>query len=363
MAEYSRQELPMAAGDCRVIHVFPTMLGVQERVVTHGEEAQGPHSTPLGDSVNLLLGQQSGFTKYPSFLCMGDGKDKANHYTKDWPAREEVVLSRARNIINNILVDRDRIVLPLLHIKLDLLQQFTKALDKDGGCLTYLCRAVPGLTTEKLKSVSSSVILILKTQNGKHHDPDDIELSVVRYKPDGIDALARTTKFSKKDLQLIYRGFKAECPNGFVSEETFKGIYSQFFPQGDATAYAHYVFNAFDVEQQGSISFEEFVTILSELSRGSVTEKLRWAFNLYDINGDGYITKEEMLDIVTAIYSLVGRNAIPAVEENTTQEHVDRIFEKLDINGDGMVTLDEFMEICTQDETIANSLTILDTNF
>lgn len=58
-----------------------------------------------------------------------------------------------------------------------------------------------------------------------------------------------------------------------------------------------------------------------------MTEKIRWAFNLYDINGDGYITKEEMLDIVTAIYSLVGRNAIPAVEENTTQEHVDRIFE------------------------------------
>ncbi|ROT73216.1 putative Kv channel-interacting protein 4-like isoform X7 [Penaeus vannamei] len=107
----------------------------------------------------------------------------------------------------------------------------------------------------------------------------------------------------------------------------------------------------------------EFVTILSELSRGSVTEKLRWAFNLYDINGDGYITKEEMLDIVTAIYSLVGRNAIPAVEENTTQEHVDRIFEKLDINGDGMVTLEEFMQTCTRDETIANSLTILDTNF
>ncbi|XP_069983579.1 uncharacterized protein [Penaeus vannamei] len=41
------------------------------------------------------------------------------------------------------------------------------------------------------------------------HDPDDIELNVVRYKPDGIDALARTTKFSKKELQLMYRGFKA----------------------------------------------------------------------------------------------------------------------------------------------------------
>ncbi|XP_076028833.1 Kv channel-interacting protein 4-like isoform X1 [Oratosquilla oratoria] len=196
-----------------------------------------------------------------------------------------------------------------------------------------------------------------------YHDPDDVELNVVRYKPDGIDALARATKFSKKELQLMYRGFKAECPNGIVSEDTFKGIYSQFFPQGDATAYAHYVFNTFDTEHNGSISFEDFVTILSELSRGTASEKLRWAFNLYDINGDGYITKEEMLDIVTAIYSLMGRNTVPSVEENTTKEHVDRIFEKLDMNGDGVVTLDEFMEICTRDETIANSLTILDTSF
>ncbi|KAL7635401.1 UNVERIFIED_CONTAM: hypothetical protein RMT77_014468 [Armadillidium vulgare] len=195
------------------------------------------------------------------------------------------------------------------------------------------------------------------------NDADDVELNVVRYKPDGIETLARTTKFTKKELQLMYRGFKAECPTGIVNEDTFKGIYSQFFPQGDATAYAHYVFSTFDTENNGSISFEDFVTILSELSRGSMSEKLRWAFSLYDINGDGYITKEEMLDIVSAIYSLLGRNAVPSVEEHTTHEHVDRIFEKLDINGDGVVTFEEFMEICTADETIANSLTILDTAF
>ena len=76
---------------------------------------------------------------------------------------------------------------------------------------------------------------------------------------------------------------------------------------------------------------QDFVTILSELSRGSTSEKLRWAFNLYDINGDGCITKEELLDIVTAIYSLMGRNTIPSVDANTTQEHVDRIFEVSDI--------------------------------
>ena len=50
------------------------------------------------------------------------------------------------------LVDRDRILFQLLHIKLGLIKQFTKALDKDGDCFTYLCQAFPGLTMEKLKA-------------------------------------------------------------------------------------------------------------------------------------------------------------------------------------------------------------------
>ena len=59
---------------------------------------------------------------------------------------------RARNIINNPLVDRDRILFPPLHIKHGFIKQFTKALDKDGGCFTYLCHAFSGLTIEKLKA-------------------------------------------------------------------------------------------------------------------------------------------------------------------------------------------------------------------
>ena len=39
--------------------------------------------------VNFLLGQQSGFTKYPCFLYMRDSRDRAQHYTKnDWLLRE-----------------------------------------------------------------------------------------------------------------------------------------------------------------------------------------------------------------------------------------------------------------------------------
>lgn len=69
----------------------------------------------------------------------------------------------------------------------------------------------------------------------------------------------------------------------------------------DATTYAHFLFNAFDMDRNGSIRFEDFVIGLSVLLRGSITEKLNWAFNLYDINKDGYITKEVRLSVPPAV--------------------------------------------------------------
>ena len=83
---------------------------------------------------------------------MWDSRDRSKHYTKkDWPVREEFGSGRSKNIVINPPVDRDKTLFPPLHIKLGLIKQFTKALDKDGSCFTYLCRAFPGLTIEKLK--------------------------------------------------------------------------------------------------------------------------------------------------------------------------------------------------------------------
>uniref|UniRef100_A0A3B4BDY7 EF-hand domain-containing protein n=1 Tax=Periophthalmus magnuspinnatus TaxID=409849 RepID=A0A3B4BDY7_9GOBI len=47
-----------------------------------------------------------------------------------------------------------------------------------------------------------------------------------------LEQLQAHTQFTRKELQSLYRGFKNECPSGLVDEETFKSIYSQFFPQG-----------------------------------------------------------------------------------------------------------------------------------
>ncbi|XP_041526805.1 calsenilin-like isoform X1 [Microtus oregoni] len=188
----------------------------------------------------------------------------------------------------------------------------------------------------------------------------ELELSTVRHQPEGLDQLQALTKFTKKELQSLYRGFKNECPTGLVDEETFKLIYSQFFPQGDATTYAHFLFNAFDADGNGAIHFEDFVVGLSILLRGTVHEKLKWAFNLYDINKDGYITKEEMLAIMKSIYDMMGRHTYPILREDAPLEHVERFFQKMDRNQDGVVTIDEFLETCQKDENIMNSMQLFE---
>ncbi|XP_071370324.1 A-type potassium channel modulatory protein KCNIP1 isoform X2 [Centroberyx affinis] len=198
-------------------------------------------------------------------------------------------------------------------------------------------------------------------------------MTMVCHRPEGLDQLQAQTNFSKRELQVLYRGFKnhpptlslsflslQECPSGVVNEETFKQIYSQFFPHGDASTYAHYLFNAFDTAHNGSIKFEDFVTALSILLRGSVREKLQWTFNLYDINRDGYINKEEMTDIVRAIYDMMGKYTYPVLKNDAPKQHVDAFFQKMDKNRDGVVTLDEFILSCQEDENIMRSLQLFE---
>lgn len=178
---------------------------------------------------------------------------------------------------------------------------------------------------------------------------------------EGIDELMTNTKFSRQELQRMYRGFKNECPNGTVDKETFKKIYAQFFPYGDSSLYANHVFNVFDQDRDGKVSFEDFVTGLSVSLYGNREEKVKWAFQLYDLDGDGCITREELATVVHSVHCMMGLDSLQSIGgEISVEEQVERLFALMDKNQDGVISEEEFLEGCEKDESIKQSLAMFD---
>uniref|UniRef100_H2ME27 EF-hand domain-containing protein n=1 Tax=Oryzias latipes TaxID=8090 RepID=H2ME27_ORYLA len=190
-----------------------------------------------------------------------------------------------------------------------------------------------------------------------------------KLKPEVVEELTRKTYFTEKEVQQWYKGFIKDCPSGQLDAVGFQKIYKQFFPFGDPTKFASFVFNVFDenkVDISISIYFSIFISILPYFSSWRVIcfDILSFfstgAFKLYDLDNDGYITRDEMLNIVDAIYQMVGNTVELPEEENTPEKRVDRIFAMMDKNADGKLTLQEFQEGSKADPSIVQALSLYD---
>ncbi|KYN29160.1 hypothetical protein ALC57_01407 [Trachymyrmex cornetzi] len=80
-----------------------------------------------------------------------DSRAKDLHWIKkDWSLREKLEIG-SHNISQQPLIDRNNVLLPPLHIKLGLMKQFVKALDRESNCFRYLQQQFPSLSEAKIK--------------------------------------------------------------------------------------------------------------------------------------------------------------------------------------------------------------------
>ncbi|KAL7834776.1 hypothetical protein SRHO_G00290230 [Serrasalmus rhombeus] len=108
----------------------------------------------IGDfkMVSFLMGLQGGFTKYPFFICLWDSRDtKAHYHRRDWPQWTEFTVGK-NNVNWEPLVDPRKVLMPPLQIKLGLIKQFVRALDKESRAFNYLQDLFPKMSEAKIKA-------------------------------------------------------------------------------------------------------------------------------------------------------------------------------------------------------------------
>jgi len=100
--------------------------------------------------VSILTGLQAGFIKYGCFLCKWDSRARDLHYVKkDWDFRSDESCG-SLNIKNIPLVEKEKILLPPLHILLGVVKNFIKTLSGNLLAKSELSRIFPHLSEAKI---------------------------------------------------------------------------------------------------------------------------------------------------------------------------------------------------------------------
>jgi Ca2+-binding EF-hand superfamily protein len=120
-----------------------------------------------------------------------------------------------------------------------------------------------------------------------------------------LSSLQKSTTFSRSELETIYENYKrvsaSVVDDGAIDQEEFK----QMMIAGGVASWNSFLvdglFRLFDEDNSGTITFEEFVRILSILhnkTNNSQEDKHKLLFQLYDIDKDGKISVSDMCKIL-----------------------------------------------------------------
>lgn len=73
--------------------------------------------------------------------------------------------------------------------------------------------------------------------------------------------------FGEREVQDWFKGFVRNCPTGHLTLDDFVTVYKAFGFPGDSSKFAELVYRSFDKNQEGVISFREFLKGLAVLGK------------------------------------------------------------------------------------------------
>jgi len=164
-----------------------------------------------------------------------------------------------------------------------------------------------------------------------------------------LDELEALSHFDMRELERIKHDFDRSATNQKnLSPAAFDEMFLELFrnsghPKTQLKKSARQIFDALDMNRDGSLTLREFTAGLSTMMKGSPEERCRFWFRCFDVNSDGLIDRKELFNMIRA--SVEVRNALLQVGATN----------KVNFNGsfpieDASVLASEAVEKCLQAE-------------
>jgi calmodulin len=132
------------------------------------------------------------------------------------------------------------------------------------------------------------------------------------------------------------------------------GRVMQSFGQNPTERELRDMINEVDTDRNGTIDFEEFLTMMVRKMRDTDgEEEIREAFKVFDKDGNGYISATELSHVMASLggYSLLVSyvpsftGVAQSVGEKLTDSEVKQMVIEADTDGDGQINYKEFVKV------------------
>lgn len=157
-------------------------------------------------------------------------------------------------------------------------------------------------------------------------------------------ALARKTHFSPKEIRHLRHNLETSTSkrsdSSSITEDVFRETVKKYVPGVSPSddIFLKRLYAAFDVDNNKTIDFEEFVDGLSIFMKGTPEEKLALSFKLYDVNHDGYLTRPELERVMLQL----SRTFSEEDQAGEIKAMIARMFDDLDVDNDGRLSFEEY---------------------
>jgi hypothetical protein len=159
-----------------------------------------------------------------------------------------------------------------------------------------------------------------------------------------LDALVATTGYSRKQLYMMFTQFKALCAltpdasGSGIDRATFRAHVPSLCVEDDM--FVNRVFDLLDADGSQVLEWDEYLTAMAALERGSRELRTEFVFKCYDREGKGALSAEQLYDFFVASLHLPPHDLSDDAAD-ILRDFSGRVFKAVDVSNSGLISLAE----------------------